>query len=68
MEAGNDDLSWLHVTMLNIALICGFANDRWEYSNTIMIEKDPGSPKLNRLCVIQMFETDFNFVLQTVFG
>ena len=54
--------------MLNIALICGFANDRWKYSNNIMIEKDPGSPKLNRLRVIQLFETDFNFVLQTVFG
>ena len=33
-----------------------------------MIEKDSGSPKIHRLQVIQLFETDFNFVLQTVFG
>ena len=68
VAASDDDLSWLHVTMLNIALICGFANDWWKYSNNIMIEKDPGLPKLNLLCVVQLFETDFNFVFQTVFG
>ena len=33
-----------------------------------MIEKDPGSPKIHQLRVIQLFETDFKFFLQTVFG
>ena len=39
VAAVDDDLSWLHLTMLNKELICGFANDRWKYSNNIMIEK-----------------------------
>ena len=63
-----DDLSWLHTVMINVSLTCGVSLDQWKQSVNIMIEKDPGSPKLHQLRVIQLFETDFNFVLQTVFG
>ena len=33
-----------------------------------MIEKEKGNPKLHRLCIIQLFESDFNFCLKTVFS
>ena len=68
VAAQDDNLSWLHTTMINIALVCGFAPNRWKHSTNIMIEKDKGSPKIHRLRVIQLFESDFNFALQTVFG
>ena len=33
-----------------------------------MLKKDKGSPKLNRLHIIQLFEADYNFLLALMFG
>ena len=32
-----------------------------------MIEKDPGSPKINQLCVIHLYECDLNFLIGLYF-
>ena len=32
-----------------------------------MIEKDPGSPKINRLCVIHLYECDLNLFIRLYF-
>jgi len=33
-----------------------------------VIEKDPGSPKIERLHIIHLFEVDYNFVLKLIWG
>ena len=33
-----------------------------------MLKKDKGSPKIDRLRIIQLFEADYNFFLSLVFG
>ena len=34
----------------------------------MMLEKDKGSPKLDRLRIIQLFKADYNFPFSLVFG
>ena len=63
----DEDLVQLMVAMLNIGLQSGVALDRWKHTLSIMLEKDPGKP-IDRLCVIQLFEADFNFLLALLFG
>jgi hypothetical protein len=43
-------------------------NDRWCDAVSIMIEKDHGKPRLNRLRIIHLFEADFNFFLKLAWG
>ena len=64
----NDDLVSLITAMLNIGLIAGTALKRWKQTLSVMLEKDPGSPKLDRLRIIQLFEADYNFLLAVLFG
>ena len=33
-----------------------------------MLKKDKGSPKIDRLRIIQLFEADYNFVLSLILG
>lgn len=56
------------VKMVNLPLEYGFVPDRWCNSITVMIEKDPGSPKIERLRIIHLFEADFNFALKTLWA
>ena len=56
------------VIMMNIAIQHGIALDRWSNSVTVMIEKDPGDPKINRLRIIHLFEADFNLFLKLQWG
>ena len=64
----NKDLVQLHTHMLNIGLLTGTALLRWKSTLSLMLEKDKGKPKLNRLRIIQLFEADYNFTLGLVFG
>jgi hypothetical protein len=41
-----------------------FAPKRWCTSVTVMIEKDPGNPRIERLRVIHLFEADYNLSLK----
>ena len=64
----DDDITHLHVEMLNIPIQLGFAPDRWTHSVTPMIEKDEGKPYLTRLRIIHLFEADYNLFLKILFG
>jgi hypothetical protein len=64
----DDDITQLHVDMLNIPIQLGFAPERWTHSVTPMIEKDEGKPFLTRLRIIHLFEADYNLFLKLLFG
>ncbi|KAI2509680.1 hypothetical protein MHU86_4800 [Fragilaria crotonensis] len=54
--------------ILNIAITRGIAPPRWCKAVNIMIEKDKGRPKINRLRIIHLFEADYNFFLKIMWG
>ena len=64
----NDRLTALHVAMINLPIMHGFAPERWTHSITPLIEKDDGKPFLTRLRVIHLFEADYNLFLKLIFG
>ncbi|KAI2498581.1 hypothetical protein MHU86_15925 [Fragilaria crotonensis] len=53
---------------MNIAVARGIAVPRWCHATNVLIEKDPGIPKLNRLRIIHLFEADLNFFLKIQWG
>ena len=64
----DDRITALHVAMLNLPIMHGFAPDRWTHSVTPLIEKDDGKPYLTRLRVIHLFEADYNLFLKLIYG
>ena len=60
-------LQCLH-NFLNIAIERGIAIPRWSNATNILIEKDPGTPNINRLRIIHLFEADLNFFLKLQWG
>ena len=58
----------LMVNMINIPLKYGFTPQHWCKSITVMIEKDPANPCIERLCVIHLFKADYNFSLKLLWG
>jgi hypothetical protein len=53
---------------LSISIQRGISISRWQEAVNVLIEKDPGIPKINRLRIIHLFEADFNFILKTLWG
>jgi len=60
--------SQMQVDLMNIAIQNGIALQRWSKSVTVMIEKDQGDPKINRLRIIHLFEADYNLFLKLQWG
>jgi len=58
----------LYVKAINLPLKYGFVPSRWCNSVTVMIEKDPGSPRIERLRIIHLFKADYNFCLKLLWG
>jgi hypothetical protein len=50
------------------ALDWGVSIQRWQNSITTMIEKQPGCPRINKLCGIHLYEADYNFLLKIVWA
>ena len=55
-------------SFLNLILKYGLSIPRWSNATNVLIEKDPGQPKINRLRIIHLFEADYNFVLILMWG
>jgi hypothetical protein len=56
------------VKFFNIAISRGIAVPRWSQAVNVMIEKDPGQPRINRLRIIHLFEADYNLFLKMMWG
>ena len=52
-----------HLILLNYALKCGYSYNEWKHIVNIMLKKDKGLPKIHRLCVIHLYEADYNLIL-----
>jgi len=64
LETQRKELISAHVSMINYALKHSYSYTRWKNVVNVMIAKDPGSSKVHRLCVIHIYEADYNFLLQ----
>ena len=56
------------VKFMNISVMSGISIPRWSNAVNVLIEKDAGHPKINRLRIIHLFEADFNFFLKLQWG
>ena len=55
-------------TMLNIVIRTGLVPTRWTQAVSVLLEKDPGRPSLNRLRIIHLFEADYNLFLKLLWA
>lgn len=63
IEVFQTEILTVHLTIVNYCLTNGYTLQQWRISITMMIEKDPGNPKLHRLRVIHIYEADYNLFL-----
>ena len=54
--------------MCELPVVHGFAPTRWAHALKLLLEKDPGSPRVSRLRAIYLLEADYNLVLRIIWG
>jgi hypothetical protein len=65
---GHPTLLRCFVQFMNIVIDRGIAIPRWCNATNVMIEKDSGKPRINRLRIVHLFEADLNFFLKIQWG
>jgi hypothetical protein len=63
-----DKILRLHHTMLQVAQYCCKPFTRWKIETEIMLEKDKGDPKIDRLHIICLYEADYNIFLKIMWA
>jgi len=58
----------LYVKVINLPLKYGFIPSRWCNSVAVMIKKDPGSPRIERLQIIHLFDDYYKVCLKLLWG
>eukprot|EP00957_Ditylum_brightwellii_P119388 9108010-Ditylum_brightwellii.AAC.1 len=57
-----------HSIMMSLPFQHGFTPSRWLKAVDVMLEKDPGSPKINRLRIIVIIEADMNMIMKGIWA
>ena len=57
----------IHCRMMSIPFKHGIVPERWTKVTDVMLEKNPGTPRIHRLRVIQLIEADLNQCLLILF-
>jgi hypothetical protein len=63
LKKQQSDILLAHLSLINYGIRHGHSFLRWRKVVNIMIEKDPGQPRIHRLRVIHIYEADFNLML-----
>jgi hypothetical protein len=58
----------LHHTMLQIAQYCCKPYKQWKTETEVMIEKDKGDPRVERLRIICLYKADYNIFLKIMWA
>ena len=64
----SDKLSRLCARLILTPFVFGFSAKKWKVSLHQMIEKNPGSPNIERLRIIQLLKEDLNIYLKVKVG
>ena len=54
--------------MCSLPLQYGFAPKKWYKARKVMLEKDARTPRIDRLCVIHLFEGDYSCMLKLIWS
>eukprot|EP00957_Ditylum_brightwellii_P172911 13164212-Ditylum_brightwellii.AAC.1 len=54
--------------MMVLPFLLGFTLQQWQTAIDVMLEKDPGSPKISRLQIIVIVEGDMNAIMKVIWN
>ena len=60
----SEKMGWIHNYITNIALLNQKPLTKWLLSLVIILPKDSGRPKIYRIRLINIYESDYNMVLK----
>jgi hypothetical protein len=63
-----DKIMGVYFQIATIAFKIGASLERRQQSITTMIEKIPGTPKINKLRVIHLYKADYNLLLKIIWA
>ncbi len=63
LQSRNDILK-LIIMMMDLAVTHTHTYDRWKTIWTLLLEKDIGDPKIDRLRTIHLYEANYNLLLK----
>eukprot|EP00957_Ditylum_brightwellii_P145517 11079943-Ditylum_brightwellii.AAC.1 len=58
----------VHSIMMSLPFQYGFTPSRWLKAVDVMLEKDPGSPKINHLQIIVIIEAHMNMIMKVIWA
>jgi hypothetical protein len=67
-EDHGHEIMQVYYEIATAAINQGISLNRWQQSITSMIKKVPGSPKINKLRVIHLYEADYNLFLKILWA
>ena len=62
-DSKRQELATMHHPHIDYALRNGYSFKRWQKVVNVMLEKEPGNPKIHHLRVIHLYEADYNLIL-----